>query len=210
MNIKYKLTDQDGYTRRGKTGETLWKEGKRVEAIGTGNKLCSNDVIHYYDSVELAVMLNPIHACIDNPILWGIEIEDCIAHDGLKGGCKAATAIRRVGKFPEVPTSARVRFGILCALEVYREEVFVKWAKDWLSNKDRTAAAAHAAAAAAADAAYAAAAAAYAAAHAAAAAAYAAYAAAAAAAGKAAKNWRVWHNLAVKAIKEYRDEDADI
>jgi len=39
---------------------------------------------------------------------------------------------------PEIPNRQKVKFGILCALEVYREKKFVQWAENWLSGKDRS------------------------------------------------------------------------
>ena len=173
----YKLTDKDGYTRRMQIGETLWGEGVTNRAIENGNTLCTAQVIHAYKSLLLAEMMNPIHADLGkDKLAWEAE-GDVVAEDGLKIGVKSLTTLRRAN-LPEITTIQRVAFGILCSLEVYHEEKYVKWANDWLSGKDRSYTAAYARAAyAAADAAYARAAyAAYAAADARAA--YAAYAAA--------------------------------
>lgn len=39
--VLYKLTDQEGYTRRGLPHETLWSEGLVVSATEEGTKLCT-------------------------------------------------------------------------------------------------------------------------------------------------------------------------
>jgi hypothetical protein len=177
----YKLTDQDGYTRRGECNETLWGDGVSHTATGSGTKLCSAEVIHAYRSPEEAVFYNPIHADISAPIGWesrGVVVAD----DGTKVGVKTMTALRRI-ELPTITTETRIRIGIRCAMLVYRNPDWTKWAERWLSGEDRSLSAAAYAAAAdaasafaayaaarAADAAYAAARAAYAAARAAAAA----------------------------------------
>ena len=94
--IKYKLIDKDGYTRRGLEGETYWLDGEMKIAKGTGQSLCSDDVIHFYDHPYLAVISNPIQANIDNPRLIEIEIDKAIVADGLTGGCKQARFIKEI------------------------------------------------------------------------------------------------------------------
>src|SRR3990172_2478560 len=142
--IKYKLTDQDGYTRRGEENETLWEVGQTISARGDGIVLCTDGVIHFYDSPEMAIVMNPIHADIPNPVLWEIEIDAVIAHDGTKGGCKSATALRTVA-VPNITTNQRIRFAIMCALEFYHDAQYVAWANGWLCGHDRSADAAGAA-----------------------------------------------------------------
>jgi len=145
--MKIKLTDADGYTRRGEDNETLWGEGIGHTAMGKGRELCTSDVIHYYDSVEEAVMYNPVHACISNPVAW-----ECggrmAAHDGAKGGCKTLTTIRRV-PLPELTIEQRIKVAIYCALEVCTSPDFVRWANAWLIGADRSGEAAQAAVSAA-------------------------------------------------------------
>ncbi len=43
-------------------------------------------------------------------------------------------------------TTQKVAFGILCAVEVYKDKDYIQWADKWLSGKDRTNAGAIAAA----------------------------------------------------------------
>jgi hypothetical protein len=58
---------------------------------------------------------------------------------GLKGGCTEMVIMKEL-PLPEITLTQRIAFGILCSLEVYNEESYVKWAKDWLSGEDRTSA----------------------------------------------------------------------
>src|SRR5205823_448610 len=58
------------------------------------------------------------------------------------------TTVKKIA-LPVVTTEQKVRFAILCALEVYKEPSFVAWAADWMSGKDRIQRAAEAAAEAA-------------------------------------------------------------
>ena len=175
----YKLTDQKFLTRN----NTLWGENITYETSGKG-ELCSDGWLHFYHNPILAILLNPIHADISNPILWEAEAEGRLRDDhGLKGGCTKLTTIKQL-PLPEVTLEQRVELAIRCAMEVYKDENWLTWAEKWLSGEDRSKESAYAAYAAhAAKAAYCAA---YYAAYAADAAYYAAYYAADAAAAAAA------------------------
>ena len=135
----YKLTDENNRTK-----DTQWGEGVTHEARSTGNKLCSSDVIHVYDHPLKAAIFNSLHADFLEPILWQCKVRKIVANDGLKVGVKRCTTIQQI-PVTEISSNQRVRFGILCALAVYKEKTFIQWAKDWLSKKDRTAEAAWAA-----------------------------------------------------------------
>ena len=135
--IKYKLIDTDGYTRRGQEGETYWLDGLDKIAVGDGAKLCTEDLIHWYDHPLLAVLFNPIHADIKNPKLIAIEIDKEIAHDGLKGGCKRAKYLEEI-TLPEITIDQKVEFAIRISLKVHKEEKYKDWANNWLSGTDRT------------------------------------------------------------------------
>jgi hypothetical protein len=179
---KYKLTDQDIRTHNG----FQWELGKEVITDGENEELCNKHWLHYYHHPLLAVLLNPIHAKIDNPRLFEVKaLGKHLNDNGLKGGCTKMTLVKEI-ELPEITLNQQIAFGILCSLAVYKESTYILWANDWLNNVDRSAARAYAAANAAsnanaaADAAYAA----YAAADAADAARYAACAAAAAAAAR--------------------------
>ena len=177
-----KLTDENMQTYN----KTQWQLQQWQETDGS-EELCSPGWLHYYSHPLLAAFLNPIHADFATPRLFEIEIAGKIKEDhGLKLGCTKLRLVKEIA-VPAVTLEQRIKFGILCALEVYKDAKFVQWANNWLDGTDRSRAAANAAYAAAraaadaaADAAYAAAAtadAAYAATNAAKSAAYAAYAA---------------------------------
>jgi hypothetical protein len=182
--LLYKLTTQDMKTRVGYSNETQWEIGKTVSVSKKYSslaqpKLCTKNVIHCYENPLIAVLRNPNDANIQYPRLFTASGIVVIRDKQLKVGCKSLTLVREI-PVPVFTTNQKVYFAILCALAVYKESSFVKWAKNWILNKDRTSAAAYAAAYAAYAAAYAAYAAAYAAGNAAAYTIYAAYAAAAA------------------------------
>ncbi len=179
----YKLTNEFDKT----TNNTSWGVNVTHKAPCRGKTLCTDQVIHAYKDPRLAVIFNPIHADFRNPHLWEAKGR-VVADDSMKVGCKSLTTTKQI-PLPEITITQKLAFGILCSLEVYKEDKFVAWAKAWLDGENRNpdvARAAYAADAAYTDAAYTAArAAADAAAYAAAAyAAYAANAAARAATGK--------------------------
>ena len=210
----YKLTDQDGYTRRGQTGETQWTAGMTITKPRKNNpQLCSNDVVHATRGLELALLLNPNQAAISNPQPWEAEGEP-VVYDYGKVGCLELTTVKKLpvpAWFLDstITRRVRVRFAILCARTVLpvfeakypqdkRAGAAIEAAERWLDGRassselrDAAAYAAYAAYAAAAAAAYAAAAAA--------ADAY-AYAAAAAAASRAKKSEIDFAALAKQAV----------
>jgi hypothetical protein len=144
MNL-YKITDEDGRTRV----NTQWGENITHRAKEKGKTLCSNQVMHAYTDPYMAVFFNPIGGNYDDKtmLLWEAKGR-VIAKAVDKVGCKQLTTIRQVKK-PIITTEQRVEIAIRCAVQVYKNTKFIKWANGWLSNKDRTVAAAGAAGAAA-------------------------------------------------------------
>ena len=136
----YKLTNQKNET----ANNTVWGDGVTHVATGAGRRLCSDAVIHVYAHPLLAVLFNPLHAAIDNPKLWGCETSEPVNQDGLKIGVKSCTTIKEI-PLPIITTEQKVKFAILCAKEVYKDEVWNTWADKWLSGEDRTVKAAGAA-----------------------------------------------------------------
>lgn len=132
--ILYKLTDQNNKTRSGESNETVWAVGVIHTVSGNGKQLCSPDVIHAYRDPLLAVLFNPRH--FNNPKLWEAEGE-IVAETADKCGVKSLTILREL-PLPELSIESRVRFAIAVALDVYTGASFIKWAKDWLSGKDRS------------------------------------------------------------------------
>ena len=131
--IVYKLTKQNLQTY----GGYQWKPGITRETDGRGN-LCGPGWLHYYHDPLLAVLLNPIHANIDTPIMWEAEAEGLHRDDnGLKGGCTRLTLIRQIDP-PQITTEQRIRFGILCAKAVCDSPEWNAWADRWLDGSDRS------------------------------------------------------------------------
>ena len=141
--IKYKLTTQDGTTHNSyqwslPKGE---KPGDWHRTSGEGD-LCGYGWLHFYHHPLLAVLLNPIHADIQDPILWEVEVGGEQKDDaGLKGGATKMRLLKKID-LPMFSTEQRVVFGIYCALETCKDEKFVSWANGWLMGSDRSAAAA--------------------------------------------------------------------
>jgi len=130
----YKLTDADDRTH----GGCQWGPGVTVETDGRGH-FSGPGFTYWYTDPLLAILLNPIQAKFDlaSAHLWEGEGEPVKNDHGLQVGCARATTLRRV-ELPVVSDAARVRFGILCTLEVYKAAGFVAWAEGWLSGRDRS------------------------------------------------------------------------
>jgi len=131
--IRCKLTDQNLKTYNG----FQWELGKKRVASGKG-ELCSSGWLHCYTHPLLAILLNPVHANIKNPRLFEIEVGGKMKTDnGLKEGWTGMALVKEI-EIPEISLTQKIAFGILCSLEVYKEESYVIWAKNWLNNVDRT------------------------------------------------------------------------
>jgi hypothetical protein len=142
----YKLTTADLKTRKGESNETTWGEGVTHSGDTTFSKLCSPGFIHAYTHPLLAVLLNPIHADIPDPVLWECEGEVSLTDHGCKVGCRRLTTVRRI-PLPPVSLEQRVRFAILCGKAVCSDPQWLRWADGWLDGRDRTEASAWQAAA---------------------------------------------------------------
>ena len=137
MGIAYKLTDADGYTRRGEPGETRWIVGETVRPTGKGYDHCGPGVLHGYISPEVAVFGNPFHADIVNPRLFEVESDAPWETDGLKrwttGACRVVRELPL--PLPTVTIDALVAWAI-CLSPHKRTRT---WAVGWLAGKDRSA-----------------------------------------------------------------------
>jgi len=140
---KYKLLRQDMTTYK----DFAWKVGEKYTIDKPGSKLCSDQVFHFYESPEEAIIFNPIHANIKNPLIYSCKCENIVATDGTKGGCKSMTLLKKI-ELPAITIEQKITFAIYCAKTVYKGKRWNKWADNWLSGKDRrapqAAAAAHA------------------------------------------------------------------
>ena len=164
----FKLTDEKGFTKN----KTKWTEGYTLTLPSKDNpRLCSLDVVHAYKNKNLALLLNPIHANINNPLLWEARGNVVVEEYG-KVGCFALTTTKQI-PLPnwyineDKKKDTIILFAILCAesvLQVYENEYpkddrprkAIEAAKEYLKTKTaRAARAAAYAADAAARAAYA-------------------------------------------------------
>jgi len=113
----YKLTDQDCKTR----SRMLWGENVTHFIEPSNNpQLCTKGLIHAYQNLNLAYLLNPIHANYNNPIAWLAEGE-IVVKDWGKIGTFKLTTIRQVkpswvGSPKE--QDVRIMFAIKCAKAV--------------------------------------------------------------------------------------------
>ena len=140
--IAYKLTDRDGYTRRDKTGETLWAVGETVLPIGNGSTPCGPGVLHGYISPEVAALANPTHAEIINPRCFRVEASGSWETDGLKRWTSGPVRVVEEISLPALTPEEQAAWAIALAPHACTRA----WAIRWLSGEDRTeaAAAAHA------------------------------------------------------------------
>ena len=139
--IRYKLTDQNMETYN----HTKWEIGISKHTDGSGG-LCSSGWLHCYSHPLLAVLLNPIHAKISNPLLFKCDATGNHKYDmGLKEGSTTMVIIKEL-PLPSITLNQKIAFGILCSLEQYKEPTYVRWALNWLNNTDRSESAAESAA----------------------------------------------------------------
>lgn len=135
MTYLYKLTDLDGYTQRGKRHQTLWAVGTWVEVLWSG-RLCRQGCLHAYRDPLLAVLMDPVHAgLLPNAKLWVAEgnVRD---EDASKVGCDRLRVLCE-HELPELTRAQRVRWAIYCALEVYADGGWLRWAEGWLEGRCR-------------------------------------------------------------------------
>lgn len=125
MTLCYKLTDSNMQTH----AATRWALNEWREASGDPSKpLCTDAWIHVYDSPELAVLLNPIHAEFTSPRLFEAECDGASKDDnGLKRGFRRVRLIREL-PLPVFTVEQRIAFGILCAKHVSTKSSFIEWA----------------------------------------------------------------------------------
>jgi hypothetical protein len=77
--------------------------------------------------------------------LWQIEVAGKTKTDqGLKFGAVSVKTIKRI-ELPEITLEQKIIFGILCAMEVYKDDKFCTWGNHWIDGSDRSEIAARAA-----------------------------------------------------------------
>lgn len=133
---KYKITNQDMTTY----ADCKWEIGVKKEIAIPGNTLCSDQVFHFYDSPEIAVLLNPIFYNYKNYRMWEIDGDE-VSHDGLKGGSKWQTLVREV-RVPIIALEKKIQIAILLTHKIAKCTIpeWNKWADAYLSGDDRSAA----------------------------------------------------------------------
>jgi hypothetical protein len=131
--IAYKLLNRDLTTYKG----YQWVVGEKKTASGEGD-LCGPGWLHGYEHAELAHFLNPIHANFRDPILYRVEVGGECNRDGqLKAGWTEMTLLEPV-EISIPTTEQRVRFAIGCALQIYHNKAYQRWAYGWLDGTDRS------------------------------------------------------------------------
>jgi len=135
----YKLTAQDMTTYN----DCHWQLGKWKKTSGKGH-LCSSGWLHGYESAELAVLLNTIHADVRNPKLFIAEAAGSFKTDGLKLGVSRMRLAQEI-KLPRFTTAQRVALAILVsypfckrALPSSESSAWARWADHWLDGSDRS------------------------------------------------------------------------
>ena len=127
----YKLTGKGGCTKN----NTHWDIGVTHEVTGVP-ELCTRTVLHAYTSPLLAAFMWPAHLH-GNPEQFFVCEGEVVISDGTKVGCQKLTVIDTF-ELPELTDCQRVAFGILSALQVYKDNTYQSWAGNWLTGKDRS------------------------------------------------------------------------
>lgn len=135
MTTIYKLTDSDMRTH----GGFQWKLNKEYRS-GCSNGLCKPDCLHVYTDPLVAVFMAPIHGGSAKYTRLFVGDGDIKIDDhGLKAGC-TRVVLRAELQRPKMTVAQRVRAAILCAWAVCADDAWRRWAGDWLSGRDRSAA----------------------------------------------------------------------
>ena len=134
----YKLTDQDMCTH----GGYQWALGEWRETNGDGF-LCGPGWLHAYVHPRLAVLMNPIYGKVSEPRLFvGEGAGQSRDNRGLKIGFTRMRLDREIG-VPVIGVEKRTALAIFAAWGVERNMGWRRWARGWLSGRDRSAHAAN-------------------------------------------------------------------
>ena len=114
----YKLTDEKFQTKN----NTQWGEGITHSVTAVPDpQLCSKDVLHAYTSINLALLLNPVHADLNPTTLCLFEAKgEIVIQDWGKVGCAELTTTTKL-QLPAWFTDVTIRmqvcvtFANLCA-----------------------------------------------------------------------------------------------
>ena len=136
--LVYKLTDSALRTH-GSTFQWELNVPREISKEDHTTSLCSPGFFHWYRDPLLAIFHDPIHGKFGpSARLFEAEAEGVILEEGqMKGGSTKLTLLREI-PLPQVTLEQRIKYGILCAMEVTTDEAWKLWATKWLSGEDRT------------------------------------------------------------------------
>lgn len=132
-----KLTGRDLTTYRGYSWEPGdWRE---ITCSDKYSRLCSSSYFHFYTHPLLASFYNCIHADINHPLLWLVEVEWGVIHECDKSGAKRMRLVDQMD-LPVITMVQRVAVALLYIKSCYpdRSSTWDSWADAWLSGEDRT------------------------------------------------------------------------
>lgn len=111
-------------------------------------------VMHSASTASEEPIVRIIMSGFDSPLLAALEYPG--SNEGIrlfmlqtwqtdtdKGKAQACTTVKEV-KAPRITLEEKLGFFVSAALEVYKNRDFKKWAREWLSDEDRSAESAHA------------------------------------------------------------------
>jgi hypothetical protein len=140
MSDYYKLTDANGYTRGGLSGETRWVVGETVRPTGSGTTSCGPGVLHLYRHPVEGQLFNPIHGHYEEPRLFHVQTDAPVETDGLKYWTTGAVCVvEELARPQPLPTLRVVAWSILIAQTCPQSSEWMAWADRWLTGRDRSA-----------------------------------------------------------------------
>ncbi len=129
----YKLTESDNTTYN---GAMEWEIGKTNFVKECKNpQLCSSDVIHAYENLNLALILNPVHADISNFNIYACEGNIAVKDYG-KCGVFALTPTKKI-KTPQWYEDKKTRKKVLVLFAIYCAESVIKYFEIYDANDKR-------------------------------------------------------------------------
>ena len=123
----YKLTNQKLQTY----SSFQWELGKwyRIPNEDRGAGLCTKGWFHCYNHPLLAVLLNPIHANIQDPRLFKVNVRGSkVTDSGLKFGFSMMRLVEEI-PIPKITLTQKAAFAILCASIKLTERSIKYWQK---------------------------------------------------------------------------------
>jgi hypothetical protein len=116
----YKLTNADAQTKYGMTWGAGVTNDVGVRGMVLEPKLCTLAVIHAYTDPLMAALLHPVHVRYGEMKLWEAEGDVVVREGDLKVGVRQLTTIKEI-PLPKVSLKQRVKFAVLCALDVIND-----------------------------------------------------------------------------------------